>query len=167
MVIALTAIKLIDNMKIKITLEIDSSFAFKFDDINNMSIDLENYFRNKDYGTDVKEIFIGLICIETSSDVNHLFKVRKPKYIDFKKIVSRLTGQEIVIQKNFSYDLKLDYRTLDDFKQSNQKDGLKILALELINSLENLNFLSKKVKSFERIKFENDFKAFFKANSII
>jgi hypothetical protein len=154
-------------MEIGISLEIDASIDFKSNDIINMSNDLENHFRNKDYGTDVKEIYIGLICIESKLGIENLFKVRKPKYTDFKKSINRLTGEEMIIQKNFCYDVKLENDILESFKQSNQKEGQKILAFELIHSLKNLEFLSKKVQDFERMQFEKDFIGFFEKRNLI
>ncbi|WP_152640792.1 hypothetical protein [Flavobacterium sp. 316] len=143
-------------MNFKITLEIDNNAEKKAKDIIDLSEQLHSHFLSKNYGSDVKEVLIGAIIIKTRPGYEDWFKIRKPKYIDYKKTKNKLTGIEMIVDKSFSFDIKIDDAIYDDFILSDVMEGKKIISSTIINSLSNLDYLKKKVKDFDIDKFKKD-----------
>ena len=56
---------------------------------------------------------IGAIIVKTKSGYEDWFKMRKPKYIDYKKTKNRLTGEEMEIIKSFSFVLTSSNLNID------------------------------------------------------
>lgn len=148
-------------MKVIITLEIDRDAERQSYLINYLSKDLEGYFDDRNYGQDLQTLFIGCICIKTKPGYEEWYKKRKPKYIEYKKSKSRITGQEIEIIKTYSYDIKIDNDDYDEFISVSDEDCKKILAREILQSLSYLDLLTKKIKDFDNEKFKEDMRVFF------
>lgn len=129
--------------------------------IHGLSRKLSEYFSNKDYGNDVKEILIGIISV--APEFEWFSKIRKPKYSFYRKYTSR-DGIEIIEDKLFSFDLKIDYEA---FKNQSDDQNKKMLAAEVLRSLSNLDSLPKKVKDFDKDQFKEDMKTFFSKDELI
>jgi hypothetical protein len=167
MVIYLRGIKFLDKMNLKLTLEIDNSAEKKAKSIIELSQKITYFFKDKSYGDDLEEVSIGIICIKTKIGYEEWYKLRKPKYISYKKTKNKLTGVEYIVSKSFSYDIKIDNELYNSFIDSNELDGLKILAREILNSFSNFNSLPKKeVKEFDKDKFYTDLESFFDKEGI-
>jgi len=143
-------------MNFKITLEIDNDAQSKVKDIINLSDSIQSFLINKYYGSDLKEILIALICIKTKKGYENWYKIRKPKYTDYKKKVNKLTGVVIEIEKSFSFDCKIDNELYEEFIKSDVIKGEKILIDKIIDSLSNLDFLPKSVKDFNKDNFKEE-----------
>lgn len=140
-------------MRFALTVEASESVANKTYLIHNLSSKLSVYFSDKDYGDDVKEILIRIICV--APEFEWFSTIRKPRYKFYGKHTR--DGVEIIEDRVFSFSLKIDY---ENFK--NQPDELneKMLASEIIKSLSNLDSLPKKVKDFNKERFKEDMKTF-------
>lgn len=91
------------------------------------------------------------------------FKVRKPRYQAISK-VKMLDGNIKEQRGVFTYDVKLDFET---FVSATEEGSRKILAIEILNSLFNLDALPKKVKDFDKERFKEDIEQFFKSEKLI
>lgn len=154
-------------MKFSFTVEIDAEAQERGFLIDSMSQSLENYFKERDYGSDIKTFYIRITCIKTKPGYEAWYKLIKPKYIDYSKSTSKLTGEILEVIKTYSYNIKIDNENYDDFVYSSHEESIRILASMLINSLSNIDSLPKKVKNFDKEKFKNDFRAFFEENGWI
>lgn len=154
-------------MEFKITLEIDSTAQHKSSFINSLSQEINAFFEGKSYGEDIKHFFIGCICVKTKEGYEDWFKIRKPKYTDYKKIKNRLTGVEMEIIKTFECDFKIDDILYDSFISSNEEESKKIIANEIIKAFENSIEFPKKVKDFDKEKFKSDLKFFFNEKELV
>lgn len=121
--------------------------------IINLSNKLSDYFSDKDYGNDVIKILIGVICV--APEFEWFSKIRKPKYVFYRKYIR--DHSEIIEDRVFTFDLKLDF---ESFKNQSDKQNNKMLALEILKSLSNLDSLPKKVKDFDKELFKEDVKTF-------
>lgn len=129
--------------------------------ITSFSDELKKHFMNKDYGNDLKEIAIGVICV--SIGFENFFKPRKPKYTkDVKKVESE--GFSYEIEKCLEYDVKLDFAT---FKNSTEEENRKLLAREILSSLSVLGGMKSKIKDFETEKFKADLENYFKEKGLV
>ena len=148
-------------MKVRTSLRIDSDAQHKIDLINSLTDSLEKYFTPKNYGSDIEDILIGLTCVFVSEGYEHLFKIYPPKYVDFKVIKNKYTGESIELKKYFNYSLKLSNKIYEEFISATDEESKKILANEILNSFSNLDSLPKKVKDFDKERFKKDVETFF------
>jgi len=123
--------------------------------IINLSNELSEYFLNREYGNAVIKLLIGVICV--APEFEFFTKVRKPKYTSYRKYINQ-DGIEIIEDRIFCFDVKLDY---EKFRSQKDEENRKILASEILGSLSNLDALPKKVKDFDKNRFKNDMRTFF------
>lgn len=157
----LLEIQYLDNITVKMKILISPIFSVEIEKKTVLAIsisnNLENYFNDKDYGEDLKEIIISIICV--SEGFEQFFKPKKPKYIKDKKIIiSNLTKQTHEIEKSLEYDIKLDFQ---EFKNATEKESKKIIAREILLSLDTLEPMKKKIKDFEWETFKRDLEIYF------
>jgi len=143
-------------MKFKISQELDINSSSKSHLIEKLSVKIETFLRNKNYGEDIKTIFIGLVVVKTREGLENIFKERKPKYIDFKLMKNRLTGESMEIDKEYSYDIKFDYELYDQFVEFSDKQSEKLLIQKLLESLKHFDNLPKQVEDFDVKRFKED-----------
>ncbi|AWM13819.1 hypothetical protein DI487_08045 [Flavobacterium sediminis] len=122
--------------------------------IHDLFRELSFFLNNKTYGKDLNEIILGIICV--SSEFEKFYPNKKPKYTDFKEYVT--DGIKVVEDKLFTYTLKYDY---EDLKELSEQENKELLANKILESLDNLDQLPKKIKDFDKEKFKTDLKQFF------
>ena len=154
-------------MKFAITQEVDTKSGKKSDIIQQLSDDLENYLKDKNYGSDIETFLIGFIGIKTKPGYEEWYKERKPKYTAYKASKNRITGLPMEIIKSYSYDIKFDYDLYDEFVEASDENSKKILVIKILDSFTHLDKLSKKIKDFDKDKFKKDVEKFFQEQGII
>ncbi len=155
-------------MKIKIACEIESEAAIKCGLVDLLENEFEKYFSNKFYGEGVLNIIIGFICIKTRPGYENWHKIRKPRFKSHSvvKLVT-IEGSYAETKNLFVWDVKLDYDVYDDFINLSDTESNQILAKEFWKSLSNLDALPRKVKDFNKEKFKEDMRLFFKEKYLI
>jgi hypothetical protein len=153
-------------MEFKISLEIDIEAENKRNVIISLSQELNYFFKSRNYGKDVNHFLLGCICIKTKEGYENWYKIRKPKYIDYKKNKNRITGVEIEINKTYECDFKIDNEVYDDFVSVDEISSKKILASEILKSLSILDSFPKKL-DFDKISFKADMEFFFNEKGLI
>lgn len=129
--------------------------------ITDLSKQIKEYFKDRSYGQDVKRILIGIMALDTTR-LSHLFKIRKPSYVDFKISKDGL-GNPIEVSKSLSWDVKPDYELLKDLEGIALQSIVAKAILESFNDLK----LPKKVKDFNLLAFKNDLEKFFIENKLV
>ena len=134
-------------MKVFITKEISCDMSEKLDITNTIETEFEK-LNHINYGSDLLELGIGVICVEKKFDF--LFQPRKPKYRKEAKEYMHKGVQVSSEPRYFSYDLKLCHTVY-----SQNWDIEKQLATDILQSLDTIkNF--KKIKDFNFQHFEKD-----------
>lgn len=118
------------------------------DYIKQVSDNISEFLRTRDYGDDLRTLYVGIICVAPEFDF--FFKVRKPKYKKGKEITIQ-DGRPYERTDALVYDIKLDYNV---FVNADANEVKKMLAKELLMSFVIFN--SIKVKLFDREGFERD-----------
>lgn len=150
-------------MNFGITQEIDVQAGTKSDIVISLSESLGDFLSDIDYGNDIQNFFIGCICVMKRPGYEDWFKVRKPRYQAISKV--KLLDGSVKQQKGvFTYDIKLDFEA---FVSATDEESKRILALEILKSLSNLDALPKKVKDFDKEQFKTDIEQFFKSEKLI
>lgn len=129
----------------------------KSDLIIKLSDDTEDYFKNKDYGQDIKAFTIGVHCENIPVGFEKFLKLPSPKYTKGKKTINP-DGIPFTLEDNFEYSIRLDFET---FKNASEREAEKILAKEILSSLDTLDSIKKKIKDFDWEAFKRDLKNYF------
>lgn len=127
----------------------------------DFSDDMEKFFFQKNYGNDIMDIVIGIVCV--SPIFEQFFKPRRPKYTK-DKIHIKSEGFEYDIEKCLEYSIKLDFET---FKNSSEEEAKKYLSQEILKSLEIIDRMKSKIKDFDLVNFKKDLENYFKEKGII
>jgi hypothetical protein len=147
-------------MKFQIALKIDEPAGVRSAMIQSLSEEMRAYFLPRDYGKDVQEYLLLLICVGKKFD--YLFAVNKPFYVDHKVRKNRFTGGPIEMNKVFMNDVKLDQVEYAQFVTGDEADAKRLLIRKILGSLSSLDSLPRKVKDFDRLRFEADMQEFFR-----
>ena len=143
-------------MEFGITLEIDKDAYQKAPLIHNLSNEINAFLKNKNYGEGVIELVIGCICVYTKPGYEHFFKLRPPRYTEYRESKTR-DGKPYTIERYFAFDIKFDYDEYDEFITVSDDKSRKMLINKIIDSLGSIDKIPKKVKNFDRSKFKEDF----------
>lgn len=154
-------IKYSDNptdMQFDITLKIDEPARPRQPLIESIKRELQDFFKDRDYGKDILQYNLLIICVGKNFD--HLFPVNKPTYVDHKVSKNRFTGESIEMNKLFINEVKMSSPEYEEFLHSGEEDVRKLLARKIVGSLDNLESLPKKVKDFDKQRFKTEMQHF-------
>lgn len=148
-------------MKIALALYTSAEIKKETRFLIDFSDDMGRYFLEKNYGNDLMDITIGVVCV--SPVFEHFFKIRRPKYTKEKKHI-KSEGFEYDIEKCLEYDIKLDF---DTFKNYSEIEAKQYLANEIINSFSVFDLMKSKIKKFDSESFKKDLESYFKEKGLI
>lgn len=154
-------------MKFGISITIDKKAEHKSHLIIDLSESLKSYFQDKNYGEDIKDYIIGCICILPPEGFEKFNKPKKPTYVDYKITKNIYTGEEHIMNKLFINGFNFNSDEYEEFISVSDEESKKILENKIIESLENLDKLPKKVKDFDKKTFKNDLLVFLKKETQI
>ncbi|SEV91083.1 hypothetical protein SAMN05428988_0365 [Chitinophaga sp. YR573] len=129
----------------------------KFDIVTAIGKNMDIFFADKIYGSDVEVIYIGIRCLTPVFE--SAFPKKKPKY-DLKGKVYHVNNDDGPIKspdKALSYSLTLDYS-----KYKEITDIRSIFPQDVLDSLDIIGTI-KQIKDFDLVKFKSDFETFFKS----
>jgi hypothetical protein len=154
-------------MKFSIVVKTDQLFLSASNLIDNLSQELSLFLKEREYGSDIKEILVGCNIGYVPKGYEHLFKVKKPFYVDNKTIINKYTGESILLDKYYFYDFKISDVGLDEIVSVSDVEKNKIIVRELLKSFELMNNLPKKIKDFDLARFRTDLEDYFKDKGFI
>lgn len=123
--------------------------------LSELETELKNFFQSKNYGEDLKELYIGVIVVNPR--LNKFFKRLKPKYtFDHENYVRNTISH--------SYGRALQYHINLNFEQFNNAsdcEARKMLKKELLSSINLFDRFKNKIKDFNVTLFRQDICRFF------
>lgn len=147
-------------MKCTLGLRIDDNISHKSYLVYDFAKKINAYFQERSYGKDVQELLMEVIIVKVPSGYEHLFKIKKPVYVDYKVIQNIHTNEPIELNKSFLFDVKFDNEECDIFLAAPEDAGTEMLGKKILHSLANLDLLPKKVKDFNKSLLIQDFENF-------
>ena len=147
-------------MKILLNLRIENEIKKKHSLIISFFEQINSFLTTLNYGRDLLEISIVLSVVNPTKEYEYLHKKNKPKYINHQIKKNSFTGEPYEINKRFYYSILIKGDKYRDFINSTDKNSKSILAKSFLESFSNFDFLPKKVKDFNREKFESDLYVF-------
>lgn len=117
--------------------------------INGLSIELKSYFKKRNYGKDLNDLYFGLITVRPEFD--QFFKKKRPRYRPGIR-TSIVDNIEIKTNNCVEIDCKIKF---EEVKELKKLDLLRKVSEELLVESKSLNRLSK-LQDFDFKKFESD-----------
>ena len=146
------------GLAINLSVEIDKKWIY----IDSLSEELKTYFKNKQYGNDIKSYTIGIVCVSPQFDQFYKKEIR-PKYTKGIKVINP-DGIPFTLEDSFEYRIKIDY---ESFKGADEGEAKKILAKEILASLVVFEQMRKKIKDFDMDSFKADLEEYFKSHNLL
>lgn len=141
-------------MKLGLAIQTSRMFENYSEYTSSLSEKLKEHFGNKNYGEDLKALYIGIVTYDAQASA--FFKPQKPKYFDqFKE--QNVDGKILESEKKLEYEIWLNTETVLSTK--NENEFLSYLFSEIINSLDVLDGI-KKIKKFDKKSFKEDLEKF-------
>lgn len=127
--------------------------------MNEMEQKLNSFFQSKNYGADLKEVYIGIIAV--SPRLEKFFRPQKPKYIS-NSINYVRNSVNYSVNRAVKYYINLN---LERFNNSDELQAKEMLKEELMSSISLIDTLKRKIKDFNVTPFREDMRLFFEAGS--
>lgn len=134
--------------------------------VNKISSICNHYFRDKDYGSNLKHYILGVMAVKSKPGYEEWFKVKKPKYVEHKLYKNPHTGEENEIICEFSSEFKLNDEEFDLFLGGNSIERTRLVAHKLLQHISEVK-IPKKVKDFDRTRFQSDMASLFLEHGFI
>lgn len=154
-------------MKFAISIRVDQRAQHKSNIIVSISEELKMFFADKFYGEDVQDYIVGCLCTSPPEGFEKFNKPQKPVYVDDKTTKNKFTGEPHRMFKLFINEFNFNNEEYDDFVDSSNEESKKILAKKILESLENLDKLPKKVRDFDKERFKKDMEEFFREQNLL
>ncbi len=151
------------NVSIYQTFSGDFDLTSKDDDMSELEMKIRTFMKDKVYSEKVEKYLISIICVRPEFDEFRQFQPSRPQYVEDRTYKPKLGFGETHIKKHFTMEIKLNYET---FKKSDKMDGLRMIAKELMNYLENLKY-PQKIKDFDKERFNEDMRNFFISENLL
>ncbi|MES2679451.1 MAG: Imm44 family immunity protein [Bacteroidota bacterium] len=120
---------------------------------------LKNFFQAKNYGEDLKEIYIGVIVV--SPRLERFFKAQKPTYT-FKPTNYIRNTISCSLNKALNYRINLNF---ERFNNASEAEAREMLKKELLGSISLFDRFKNKIKDFNVSLFRQDLGLFFEEAS--
>lgn len=127
--------------------------------MNEMEHKLNSFFQSKNYGADLKEIYIGVVAV--SPRFERFFKKQKPKYIS-NPINYMLDSVNYSVDRALKYYINLN---LERFNNSDEDQAREMLKKELLGSISLFDKLKRKIKDFNVTPFREDMRMLLEVES--
>jgi hypothetical protein len=147
--------------------EIDQEAAHRRHDAELITLGINNFLNQKNYGNDIEEYVIACICVRFRAGYEEWYKVRKPEYVDHKVFKNKLTGQSVEINKRFTQEIRISEKIYERLVVCKEPEARIIFAREIIIALDNLGAMPKKIKDFDRAAFKADLESYFKSQKLM
>jgi len=135
--------------------------------VSELTNRINTYIGKQDYGDSILEYEIILYVVNMPKDYEHLYRGFKPKYVEHKLLTNKHTGEKFEMRKYFNYSVKIEGALYHKFISFTNDASTRILALEILKSLNNLDTLLKKVKDFDKERFKSDMEQFFRTQNLL
>jgi hypothetical protein len=148
-------------MVIELSIAVTESFSVnRTPIIYELSKQINQFIKAEVYGDDVKKIKVGFIMALNRPGYEHWYKPKKISYTDYRVSKSRLTGETIEINKQLSFEIRLDENQIGCFLNSNETEAQKLIVQEVVNYLSQIKTLPRKIADFDKNSFVNNLKEF-------
>lgn len=143
-------------MDVGLGIENDVSVAHLMPAVRGVNNALKACFSDREYGSDLIDITIGMILVTNTAISNRFHPIRPFKYKRLDRFKSITTGQIVEIRNSASWDVKPDFTTFSSLSLDAARDYLCEI---LIASTAVLEEHRNDYPDFDVASFRDDFEA--------
>ena len=132
-------------MHFDISLTMDTRAGAKSHILTNLSIYLNESFKDKDYGADLLNYTLGFTSVLAPEGYGHFFEKKKPLYVSDRTTKNRFTGEKHHMYRLFIDSIAIEPDEYEDFVSGTDLNSLEIIKAKILESLSSLDQLPKKV----------------------
>ena len=159
------AMQSLDNMDTGLSIITDLGSEPKVDCMIKISSLMESFFRDKYYGM-INYYWIVCMACKTIPGFEKYTSIKRPMFKEVRKI-RELDGTIKDYYGVYSYGIKFDYEEYDLLVSATDEKAERMIAQKVVDSLSNLDHISKKAAAFDKDKFRSDLIQLFKDNHLI
>ncbi|TGX80587.1 hypothetical protein E5358_12510 [Palleniella muris] len=134
--------------------------TLKKSDISEIEKLMKDFFADKTYSEKVDTYSISLVCVIFDPEFD---RISRPYYIS-DKVLNPPKGLELLspvrVVKEFCCEILLEFTA---FAYTSKEEGYNIIAHTVMEFLENLKYPVAIRKSFDKERFNNDMREFFRS----
>jgi hypothetical protein len=142
-------------MRFGVAVEVDAEAERNARAVQEFAVVLAE-FLDHDYGSDLQNFTIAIICMRPRPGYEEWYKPRKPQFRTRER-VALLNGTSTDLANTFGYDVRLTEHEYEHFVSATPHGAVELISAKLIRSLCALDHLPSAVKEFDRKRFEADF----------
>ncbi len=128
--------------------------------LNELEHKLNTFFQSKNYGEDLKEVYINVIVVNPR--LERFFKQQKPSYTFNYKNRTRNT-LSYSIGRALKYYINLSF---EHFNNASEAEAREILKKELLSSIQLFDRFKRQIKDFNVSLFRQDLGRFFEEAAV-
>lgn len=148
-------------MRIGLGIESDKSVEHLMPTVLGVNDVLKACFKDREYGSDLIYIAIGLILVDNSATAQRFHPVRPFKYKRLDRVKHPGTGQIMEFRNSAGWDVKPDF---EKFRSMNEKEARDYLCEILTASTAVLAEHRNKFPDFDVERFRADFEGCLRAH---
>ena len=126
---------------------------------------MKSFFKEKEYGT-INHYLIVCQAVKTIPGFEKFSSVPRPIFKETQWF-RKLDGTKEQLLGVYSYGVKFDFEEYDQFVAASDEEAERMIAQKVIDSLSNLDRLSKKAAGFDKERFKSDLIWLFSQHKLI
>jgi len=152
-------------MDIGIFIEVDQGSYSKWQCINFVSELMKTNLAHIDYGAISHYTFI-CKALKTIKGFEKYTAVQRPRFTEHKRWQLPDKGY-VDVYGLYRCEFKIDFDEYDHFITTTDTEAKRIIAHKVVESLSNLDRLSKKAAAFDKERFKADIISLFRKNGLL
>ena len=152
-------------MYVGISIVVDHDSQSKMWSMVNVSKLLESFFKDKYYGA-INHYWIVCTAVGPEYEYGESSKTKRPMFKEVRRF-REPDGSMKDYYGVYTCEFKLDIEEYNQMMISTDKEVERMIARKVVDSLSNLDRLSKKATTFDKERFKSDMIQLFKDNNLI
>ena len=152
-------------MNMGLSMVIDSKAQSKLSCVSYISELLENSFKDKEYNI-INNYWIVCQIWKTQPGFERFTAISPPRFYEHRRYLM-LDKTYKDYYGVYACGFKIDFEEYDAFVAATEEEAKRIIARKVVESLSNLDRLSRKAAGFDKERFKSDVIKLFKDNDLL
>ncbi len=152
-------------MDIGISISVDLKSDCKSSCIQYVSDLLENSLKDRNYHV-INHYWLLCEAVKTIPGFERFTAIRRPRFVEHRRL-RNLDNTFTDYYGVYSCGFKIDNEEYDRFIVSSDEEATRTIARKVVESLSNLNRLSKKAAGFDKERFKSDVIQLFQEHGLL
>ena len=152
-------------MDIGLSISLDSNSEHKTECILDVSNLLESGLKDRNYNV-INHYWILCKIVKTIPGLEHITKIPRPRFVEHRRL-RNVDNTFTDFYGVYTCGFKIDFEEYDAFIAATDEEAKRTIARKVVESLSNLDRLSKKAADFDKERFKADVIRLFQAHDLL